>query len=272
MRRRTTTTDPTWAVTIGRDATCDVDERCRATTTPSTPSPDRRRRPPVEHRRARADPDVDDDPDARRHSRSSGPVADCRSRRDAHHPAALPLVTRPWPPERIVRTAFTTASLAVTTLVMMRVVHFNPFEGPASARDLIFDNTTPDRRRHGRPRLGARLPARRTCCPTGSSTAGAWTGTAACPSTASTWSSRRWRSSPSTRVLPYGVAFKFVAMSGMVSLPFCCWAFGRLARFRYPVPELFAFAGLCFALNESYSICGGNVSRRWPASSRSRSP
>ena len=32
-----------------------------------------------------------------------------------------------------------------------------------------------------------------------------------------------------------------------------------LARFRYPVPELFAFAGLCFVLNESYSIYGGNV-------------
>ena len=25
------------------------------------------------------------------------------------------------------------------------------------------------------------------------------------------------------------------------------------------MPELFAFAGLCFALNESYSIYGGNV-------------
>ena len=59
--------------------------------------------------------------------------------------------------------------------------------------------------------------------------------------------------------LPYGVAFKFVAVSGLVTLPFCCWAFGRLARFRYPIPELFAFAGLCFALNESYSIYGGNV-------------
>ena len=55
------------------------------------------------------------------------------------------------------------------------------------------------------------------------------------------------------------MAFKFVAVSGLVSLPACCWAFGRLARFRYPIPELFAFAGLCFALNESYSIYGGNV-------------
>ena len=60
-------------------------------------------------------------------------------------------------------------------------------------------------------------------------------------------------------MLPYGVAFKLVAISGLVSLPFTCWAFGRLARFRYPMPELFAFAGLCFALNESTTIYGGNV-------------
>ena len=60
-------------------------------------------------------------------------------------------------------------------------------------------------------------------------------------------------------VLPYGVAFKLVAVSGLVTLPLCCWAFGRLARFRYPMPELFAFAGLCFALDESFSIYGGNL-------------
>ena len=55
------------------------------------------------------------------------------------------------------------------------------------------------------------------------------------------------------------MAFKLVAISGLVTLPFTCWAFGRLARFRYPMPELFAFAGLCFALNESTTIYGGNV-------------
>ena len=55
------------------------------------------------------------------------------------------------------------------------------------------------------------------------------------------------------------VAFKLVVISGLVTLPFCCWAFGRLARFRYPMPEMFAFAGLAFALNESYSIYGGNL-------------
>ena len=55
------------------------------------------------------------------------------------------------------------------------------------------------------------------------------------------------------------MAFKLVVISGLVTLPACCWAFGRLARFRYPMPELFAFAGLAFALNESYSIYGGNL-------------
>ena len=55
------------------------------------------------------------------------------------------------------------------------------------------------------------------------------------------------------------MAFKLVAISGLVSLPFCCWAFGRLARFRYPLPELFAFAGMLFALDESFSIYGGNL-------------
>ena len=60
-------------------------------------------------------------------------------------------------------------------------------------------------------------------------------------------------------ILPYGIAFKLVAVSGLVTLPFACWAFGRLARFRYPMPELFAIAGLVFALDESFSIYGGNL-------------
>jgi len=60
-------------------------------------------------------------------------------------------------------------------------------------------------------------------------------------------------------VLPYGIAFKIVAILGIVSLPFCCWAFGRLARFRFPIPELMALAGLVFLFDESFSIYGGNV-------------
>jgi hypothetical protein len=60
-------------------------------------------------------------------------------------------------------------------------------------------------------------------------------------------------------VLPYGIAFKIVAVAGIVTLPLCCWAFGRLANFRYPMPELFALGGLLFLLDESFSIYGGNV-------------
>lgn len=60
-------------------------------------------------------------------------------------------------------------------------------------------------------------------------------------------------------VLPYGIAFKIVAVSGIVTLPLCCWAFGRLARFRYPIPELMAVGGFLFLVDESYSIYGGNV-------------
>ncbi|MEY3618440.1 MAG: hypothetical protein RL726_1138 [Actinomycetota bacterium] len=60
-------------------------------------------------------------------------------------------------------------------------------------------------------------------------------------------------------ILPYGVAFKIVAVAGVVTLPLCCWAFGRLARFAYPIPEVFAVIGLVYLLDESYTIYGGNV-------------
>ena len=60
-------------------------------------------------------------------------------------------------------------------------------------------------------------------------------------------------------VLPYGIAFKLIAVIGILTLPLCCWAFGRLARFVFPIPELFALAALVFLLDESFSIYGGNV-------------
>jgi len=60
-------------------------------------------------------------------------------------------------------------------------------------------------------------------------------------------------------VFPYGVAFKLVVILGLVTLPVCCWAFGRLARFRYPMPELMALAATVFLFDESFSIYGGNV-------------
>ncbi len=60
-------------------------------------------------------------------------------------------------------------------------------------------------------------------------------------------------------IVPYGIAFKVIAVSGLVTLPFCCWAFGRLARFAYPIPELMALAAIVFLFDESFSIYGGNV-------------
>jgi hypothetical protein len=60
-------------------------------------------------------------------------------------------------------------------------------------------------------------------------------------------------------VLPYGIAFKVVACLGVVTLPFCCWAFGRLSKFVYPIPELMSLAAIAFLFDESFSIYGGNV-------------
>ncbi len=62
-------------------------------------------------------------------------------------------------------------------------------------------------------------------------------------------------------ILPYGIAFKIIVVSGIMTLPVCCWAFGRLARFRYPMPELFSLAALIFLLEDTkdLSILGGTV-------------
>ena len=60
-------------------------------------------------------------------------------------------------------------------------------------------------------------------------------------------------------VLPYGIAFKLVAVAGIIALPFCAWKFGRLARLAYPLPELFAIAATVFLYDESFTIYGGNI-------------
>lgn len=60
-------------------------------------------------------------------------------------------------------------------------------------------------------------------------------------------------------VLPYGVAFKVVAVSGVLTLPIACWAFGRLARVPFPGPALFAVASVLFLFSRDFSIYGGNL-------------
>jgi hypothetical protein len=163
-------------------------------------------------------------------------------------------VRRPWTDDRVIRLAVTASTLIVTTFIMMRVVHLRPILGD----DLIFDDVTPTGGDMG-SHVWAPAFLRDHLLPNFQ---------------LSGWSMDWYAGLPVYRfymvvpalaivaldtVVPYGVAFKLVAISGLVTLPFCCWAFGRLARFRYPMPELFAFAGLAFALNESTTIYGGNV-------------
>jgi hypothetical protein len=60
-------------------------------------------------------------------------------------------------------------------------------------------------------------------------------------------------------IFPYGVAFKIVTVIGVVTIPFCCWCFGRLANLRYPTPELLAGAGMLFVFDNNFTILGGNL-------------
>jgi hypothetical protein len=163
---------------------------------------------------------------------------------------------RPWPTERLVKYIVTVLALGVTTGVMFNVVHLSPFAG----RDLVFDDTTPTGGDFGAHVWG---PAYLRDHLLGSLRLNGWT---------MDWyggmpAYRFYMVLPALAILlvewvlqlPYGVAMKLVAVSGIVTLPASCWAFGRLAKFRYPMPELFAFAGLAFVLDESFSIYGGNL-------------
>lgn len=60
-------------------------------------------------------------------------------------------------------------------------------------------------------------------------------------------------------VLPYGVALKLVSISGVLTLPLCTWAFGRLAGLKPPYPALMAVAATWFLFDESFTIYGGNI-------------
>ncbi len=60
-------------------------------------------------------------------------------------------------------------------------------------------------------------------------------------------------------VIPYDVAFKLVAVSGLVALPVVCWALGRLARMRFPGPACLAVAAVPYLFNRDFTIYGGNI-------------
>ncbi|NNE73827.1 MAG: hypothetical protein HKN26_09200 [Acidimicrobiales bacterium] len=59
--------------------------------------------------------------------------------------------------------------------------------------------------------------------------------------------------------IPYGVAFKLIAISGLVTLPISAWAMAHLARAPFPVPAMAAVATLPFIFDRSFNIYGGNA-------------
>ncbi|MCP4957854.1 MAG: hypothetical protein GY925_01155 [Actinomycetia bacterium] len=60
-------------------------------------------------------------------------------------------------------------------------------------------------------------------------------------------------------ILPYGTAFKLVAVAGVVTIPASTYFFGRMARLPFPVPALFSVAGLMFVFDFNFTIYGGNI-------------
>ena len=60
-------------------------------------------------------------------------------------------------------------------------------------------------------------------------------------------------------VLPYGIAFKLISVSGLIALPIAAWAFGHLAGMRRPGPACLAVATVPYLFNRGYTIYGGNI-------------
>jgi len=60
-------------------------------------------------------------------------------------------------------------------------------------------------------------------------------------------------------VIPFGVAFKLVTISGSITLPVAAWAFGRLAGLERPRPAVLAVATMPFLFDQTFTIYGGNL-------------
>lgn len=57
----------------------------------------------------------------------------------------------------------------------------------------------------------------------------------------------------------YNVAFKLITVLGLLTLPLAAWAFGKLARFRFPGPVILAAATLPYLFSTNFTIYGGNI-------------
>jgi hypothetical protein len=60
-------------------------------------------------------------------------------------------------------------------------------------------------------------------------------------------------------VIPYGIAFKLVSVSGVLGLPFAAYGFGRMTGMRFPGPQLLAVATVPFLFDRYFTIWGGNI-------------
>jgi phosphomannomutase len=60
-------------------------------------------------------------------------------------------------------------------------------------------------------------------------------------------------------VIPYNIAFKLIVVLGLLTLPIAAWAFGRLARIRFPGPACLAAATLPYLFCREFTIYGGNI-------------
>src|SRR5271165_1085650 len=57
-------------------------------------------------------------------------------------------------------------------------------------------------------------------------------------------------------VIPYVVSFKLITAIGLITLPVSAWAFGRLARIRFPGPALLAVGTVPYLFSREYTIYG----------------
>ena len=59
--------------------------------------------------------------------------------------------------------------------------------------------------------------------------------------------------------VPYGVAFKLVAIAGVAALPAAAWLMARLGGLAFPGPALAAAGAVLFIFDQSFNIYGGNL-------------
>ena len=60
-------------------------------------------------------------------------------------------------------------------------------------------------------------------------------------------------------VLPYGIAFKLITVSGVLTLPIAAWAFGRLSGLKFPTPAMLSVTTVAFLFDRGFTIYGGNI-------------